>query len=97
MVRTQSIHVPPGTRYGKWTVDRELTADHRGLRRFLCKCTCGRESPVHLQNLRSGMTKGCRYCCTTRGSSGKWSEERLAESRLQRKLEEEMLKEAGII
>ena len=91
-----AIEVAVGTRYGKWEVDRELTADARGLRRFLCKCTCGRESPVLLQNLRSGRTQGCTFCCTTRGHS-KWSEGRREASRLRRELEEELLKEAGII
>ena len=58
-----AIPVPEGTRFGKWTVERELTANRAGQRRFLCRCTCGGESPVLLLNLRHGKQQGCRNCC----------------------------------
>ena len=86
-----AIEVPAGTRFGRWTVDRELTANQAGQRRFLCRCTCGRKTPVLLLNLRHGKSRGCRYCGRSLSESEK------ARRRLQRELDERLLKGAGII
>ena len=96
MVR-EAIQVHVGTRFGKWTVERELTANQAGQRRFLCRCTCGHEKPVLLLNLRHGKSRGCRDCCRGGGRRGPLSEAEKARRRIQRELNETLLKEAGII
>ena len=94
MVR-EAIQVHVGTRFGKWTVERELTANQHGQRRFLCRCACGHEKPVLLLNLRHGKSRGCRHCC--RGGRRPLSEAEKVVRRIQRELNEALLKEAGII
>jgi len=92
-----AIEVPSGTRFGQWVVDRELTANQRGQRQFLCKCTCGSESSVLLLNLRRGRSKGCRNCCRGGRRVGPMSESEKARRRFKRELHVAELKEFGII
>ena len=92
-----AISVPSGTRFGKWTVDRELTANPAGQRRFLCRCTCGSETPVLLLNLRHKKSQGCRNCCRSNGRKGPMTEAEKAKRQFQRDLDESLLKDAGII
>ncbi len=94
MVR-EAIQVHVGTRFGKWTVERELTANQAGQRRFLCRCTCGHEKPVLLLNLRHGKSRGCRNCC--RGGRPPLSEAEKARRRFKRELHVRELQEYGII
>lgn len=54
------IEVSSGEEYGDLTlVSEEETS---GKRRFLCKCSCGREVSVRLDHLRSGHTSSCGGC-----------------------------------
>ena len=90
------IVVPKGSKFGMWTVDRELTANRAGQRRFLCRCTCGTETPVLLLNLRWGKSKSCQKCCK-RGRKGPMSEGEKERRAFKRKLHVAELKEFGII
>jgi hypothetical protein len=51
-----------GQRYGRWTVVRALPlpADHYNYSVW-CRCDCGTEKAVQVNNLRSGKSTGC-YC-----------------------------------
>lgn len=64
MVR--QIEVRPGTRYDELEVISEVDSSEnwvdRGKRRFLCRCSCGREVEVRLGHLRSGHTSSCGGC-----------------------------------
>ena len=52
------INVNPGDRYNQLTIIKEI--EHRKqFRRFLCKCSCGKETIVDLNCLRTGNTKSC--------------------------------------
>lgn len=52
----------PKRKYGDWTVLYEVQSATRH-RRVLCRCRCGVERVVLLQNLNLGITKscGCRH------------------------------------
>lgn len=52
------IEVNPGDRYGMLTIIKETTPD-KYFRKFICKCDCGKETNVYIQNLRSGLTQSC--------------------------------------
>lgn len=54
------IDVRAGDRYGDLKVLCEVSTS--GKRKFLCRCTCGRESTVRLGHLRSGHTSKCGRC-----------------------------------
>lgn len=52
----------PGTKFGNLTVLGEAEATYWGKyrkRMFLCRCECGKETIVHIHNLRSGHTQSC--------------------------------------
>ena len=52
-------------RYGKWTVIR-IIDDIDDKRMVLCRCDCGIEKPVQLDNLLNGGSTQCRKCSTKR-------------------------------
>lgn len=52
------IEINPGDRYGMLTIVKETTPD-KYFRKFICRCDCGNESNVYIQNLRSGLTQSC--------------------------------------
>ena len=56
----QRLTILPDTEYGDLTVIYELPSS--GKRRFLCRCSCGREVEVRLDHLRSGHTESCGRC-----------------------------------
>lgn len=56
----QRIEVTSGDEYGDLRVIREV--ESTGKRRFLCACSCGRESTTRLDHLRSGHTSSCGRC-----------------------------------
>jgi len=49
--------IPPGTRFGRLTVDA-LSEDKRGIH-YRCKCDCGIYTTVRATNLRRGTVKSC--------------------------------------
>ena len=55
------IEVKPGTKYGELVVVREA-ALLGGKRKFVCKCTCGNQTEIRLDHLRSGHTTSCGEC-----------------------------------
>lgn len=55
-------HIEIGAVFGRWTVMGEAARSASNKRRFTCRCVCGREYPVIAENLRSGQSKGCKYC-----------------------------------
>lgn len=50
--------MPPGSRYGRLTIVKELPTMN-GRSRSLCRCDCGAEIEVNNYDLRSGNTKSC--------------------------------------
>lgn len=57
---TARVDVPPGTVFGRLTVIGE--APQRGVhgkRAMSCRCECGTEKTVNLDNLRGGHTRSC--------------------------------------
>ena len=57
------IEVQPGTQYGDLKVIKE--AEVKGKRKFVCKCSCGRQVTVRLGHLRSGHSTTCGQCGIT--------------------------------
>jgi len=59
----KSMDVPPGTRFGRLSVLKEMPVfvDSAGRRRrkFQCRCDCCNVTIVHLVSLRSGASKSC--------------------------------------
>ena len=53
------INVKPGDNYAYFTIIRELPKIHYGRRLFLCKCICGKEKAIELNQLRTGNTTSC--------------------------------------
>jgi len=55
--------IPGGERFGRLTVITESesvrTAGGKPLRQFRCRCECGNELDVRIQNLTGGLTKSC--------------------------------------
>lgn len=54
----RKINVIPGDRYGQLTIIKEVERQKQH-RRFLCKCDCGNETVVLLNQLRRGLTRSC--------------------------------------
>lgn len=50
---------PIGEIYGRLTVVSEVARKNPRKRRFQCKCTCGNETEVDLNKLRTGYTRSC--------------------------------------
>ena len=56
------IEIKEGERYGRLTIIREVEPKrepHKVIRRFLCKCDCGKEVVCRLGNIRYGTTRSC--------------------------------------
>lgn len=56
------IQIDVGTKFNRLTVMREVARGRRAgksVRRFLCRCDCGREVEVLLTDLRVGDTQSC--------------------------------------
>lgn len=51
-----------GMKFGKWVVIERAESKPDGSLRWLCRCECGKESPVSANALRRGSSKQCRYC-----------------------------------
>ena len=63
--KNRRISVAPGDNYGSWTVLFEDASKpfSTGVKRILrCRCSCGYEASVQLNNLRSGMSTRCTKC-----------------------------------
>lgn len=48
--------------FNKWTVIGDAAPDKHGLKRWLCRCECGREAVVTQTSVRRGKSKGCMSC-----------------------------------
>lgn len=57
------LQICSGDKYGMLTIVKEveskINSSGREIRCFLCKCDCGKEKVVPMNNLRSGNTKSC--------------------------------------
>ena len=53
------IVVRSGDRYGRLSIVREVESPVKNRRYFLCKCDCGNEATIRLDNLRSGDVISC--------------------------------------
>lgn len=58
-----------GNTYGKWTVTGFPKTQNLRHPAVLCRCECGRESSISVDNLLSGKSKGCRDCSGRNGSA----------------------------
>lgn len=54
------IELQPGEVYGELTVVKEAYSPKK--RKYLCKCSCGNETKVRLDHLRTGHTTSCGRC-----------------------------------
>lgn len=58
--KSKRTTVENGTRYGRLTIVSETTVSNDGRnRRFICKCDCGNEVIVQLNNLKTNHTTSC--------------------------------------
>lgn len=57
----RKVNIEIGEKFGELIIVKELesTNTKRRKRQFLCRCSCGNEIPIVLDNLRSGHTKSC--------------------------------------
>lgn len=59
----KTIILKEGERFGRLTIIREVEPKKYGkrgnIRQFLCKCDCGNETIVGMNNLRNGVTRSC--------------------------------------
>lgn len=46
--------------YNEWTIIQEAERKN-GMRRCLCRCSCGKEKIVYLKHLKSGASKSCGH------------------------------------
>lgn len=58
-----------GNKFGEWTV-----IEYSGGNMALCECSCGTIMEVHIDNLKTGKTKGCRKCYGERKKKQKCEE-----------------------
>ncbi len=49
--------IQPGDKFNLWTVIKRVKGGE-----ILCRCVCGKESPVYTGNLTRGSSKGCPSC-----------------------------------
>jgi predicted SprT family Zn-dependent metalloprotease len=50
--------IPPGTRFGRLTVEAQEVTDARGIH-YRCKCDCGTYTTVRVDHLKAGVKKSC--------------------------------------
>lgn len=50
-----------GQVFGEWTVIAPATPDKYGRKKWLCRCSCGKERVVSDDNLRSGKSRSCGH------------------------------------
>lgn len=53
------IKIKSGEKYGRLTIEREVDAIKGSIRKFLCKCRCGKKKIIRLADIRSGHTQSC--------------------------------------
>lgn len=51
-----------GKKFGKWTVISKETIRKNNLTHWLCRCDCGKEEYIALNNLMNGSTTQCLNC-----------------------------------
>lgn len=52
----------PGSQFGRWVVLGPAPRGRDGSPRSLCRCECGTEKAVHIDNLTAGKSRGCPSC-----------------------------------
>lgn len=50
-----------GQTFGRWSVIAPAESDKSGRKRYLCRCTCGKERIVSADNLRRGVSASCGH------------------------------------
>lgn len=50
-----------GQTFGLWSVIAPAESDKNGRKRYLCRCTCGKERIVSADNLRRGVSTSCGH------------------------------------
>lgn len=50
-----------GQTFGLWSVIAPAESDKNGRKRYLCRCTCGKERVVSADNLRRGVSTSCGH------------------------------------
>lgn len=56
---SKRIKIESGEKYERLTIEREVDAIKGSIRKFLCKCSCGKKKIIRLADIRSGHTKSC--------------------------------------
>ena len=59
-----------GKTFDRLIIIKEVDKDNNGKRKFLCKCSCGNEKIVRLNDLKSGKTKSCGCLQKEKSSEG---------------------------
>ncbi len=67
---TQAIHLIVGNRFNDWTVVSNDVKYINGIRKYLCKCKCGKLEYLTAGNLKNNRTKRCRSCSSSGENNG---------------------------
>lgn len=59
------IHINSGDKFGQWTVLREVALGNYPKRVFLCRCECGAERRIPINNLYYGYSSQRRKCAAS--------------------------------
>lgn len=65
----KKLKLEVGTKFGKWEVVKEKTKKKNNVTHWYCRCECGVEQYVPLNNLMNKSSTQCNYCAKT--ESGK--------------------------
>lgn len=79
------IQVNVGDKFGNWTImSTEYQREKNGYHKlYFCKCSCGTEKYVDIQNLKSGKSFSCG-CLTAQSASERFSTHRSTKTKLYR-------------
>lgn len=56
-----------GKKFGQWTIISDKTVTKNNLTHWYCKCQCGKEQYVPLNNLMNGSSTQCKICSIKKG------------------------------
>lgn len=56
------LNLEIGTKFGKWEITSERTETISNVTNWICKCECGHEQFVPLNNLMNGSSTQCNVC-----------------------------------
>jgi hypothetical protein len=74
-------HIKLGSRVSRWTL---LELPILGRDKILCRCDCGKELRVNIQNIIRGLSKSCRSCSVRRHATTHGESDHTGNTRLYR-------------